>query len=105
MGMLKSLARSSVRSEHGEKPMIDESRAPMRYARPRTVGAAMYLFVAAAACLAVVSIGMAARDHAPTWAIFLSVCILAISVPLGAVVSYVFFVVKDDGEESSSRRA
>jgi hypothetical protein len=83
--------------------MIDEGRALMRYARPRTVGAAMYLFVAASACLAAVSIGMAAMAHAPTWAILLSVCILAVSVPLGAVVSYVFFAIKDDGDESPSR--
>jgi hypothetical protein len=103
METLRSFARSSTKSDRGGKPMIDESRAPMRYVKPHTVGAAMYLFVAAAACLAAVSIGMAAIAHAPTWAILLSVCMLTVSVPLGAVVSYVFFAIKDGGDESPPR--
>jgi|HubBroStandDraft_5_1064220.scaffolds.fasta_scaffold1894248_1 hypothetical protein len=71
--------------------MADPVGGPARYEKFRAVGVLFYAFVAGAACLAVTGMSMVAVTHAPIWAIIFFASLLAISVPLGGVVSYVFF--------------
>jgi hypothetical protein len=71
--------------------------------RSHAVGAVFYLFVALSACLSVIGIGMVLTAHAPTWAVLFFIGMLTISVPLGGVVSYVFFSSSTEEADTSSR--
>lgn len=56
----------------------------------RAFGAALFSCVIAATVLSVVGIGVVARGHAPDWALLVFLALLGVSVPLGAVVGYLF---------------
>jgi len=71
--------------------MAGQDGGIVRYAKFNPIGILFYVFVAGSACLAVVGMSMAVSTHAPAWATLLFASLLAVSVPLGGVVSYVFF--------------
>lgn len=81
----------SAEDESGVSPVVSRDERAARYGKFHLVGVLFYAFVAGAACLAAIGIGMAAETRAPAWATLLFASVLAVSVPLGGVVSYVFF--------------
>jgi hypothetical protein len=87
----------------GAGSMASGDGGALRRAKFHAVGVLFYLFVALSACLSVAGMSVIATTHAPTWAALLFASVLAINVPLGGVVSYVFFVSKKDAPDAPPR--
>jgi hypothetical protein len=75
--------------------------AVKRKVKIQTTGAAMLVSVIASACLSVVGLILAADSHAPIWAVLLFLSVLAIAVPLGGVLGYLFYQPGESGIETS----
>jgi uncharacterized membrane protein YoaK (UPF0700 family) len=69
--------------------------------KANTVLAALLFFVVLSTFLSVMGIKAAHGSHAPSWAILLFLSILAISVPIAGVVSYVFYIPREHGSDTS----
>ena len=95
-------AWTAERLGHERDATADGDSVMQQYINSRKVGAVFYLFVVSATFLSLIGIAIAVRAHAPAWAILLSVSILAISVPMGGLVAYAFFIPKGNGSRSSS---
>jgi hypothetical protein len=72
-----------------------------RRAKTHAAGAALFLFIIMSICLAVAGVDLASGIHAPIWAILFLLSIVSMSMPLGGVVLYVFYVPKEADADNS----
>lgn len=65
-------------------------------------GCALFLLVMAAICLSAIGARKAYNAHAPSWAFFLFYSVLAISVPVGSIIGYLFHIPRQRKSEDAS---
>ena len=101
--MLRLTSRHRNETVSGYKSIDNGGGVVTRQMKIHATGAALFFFVIVSACLSMVGISLASGSHAPFWAVLLFLSILAITVPLGGVVGYLFYLPREQGTDTSSR--